>query len=181
MHATAGILWAAGGLALAGAVAAPCVAQEVPARGTAYLAFGAGGFNVLDPDGKTRSDIRLEYRHGETFLWLKPWVGVEVASDAAFWGGAGVLLDTVWRGHFVVTLSTGIGTYAEGGAKDLGDPLEFRSQLELGYRFPDRSRLTVAFGHISNAGLGDRNPGSEMINLYYHFPLSRPRVRGADG
>ena len=181
MVGPSGIPLAAAGLALAWALAAPCAAQEIPARGPAYLTFGAGGFNVIDPDGKTRSDLRLEYRHGEPFLWLKPWVGVEVTSDAAFWGGAGLLLDTVWRRHVVVTLSTGVGGYADGSAKDLGGSLEFRSQIELGYRFADHSRLTAAFGHISNAGLGDHNPGGEMATLYYHFPLSRPHGDGAEG
>jgi hypothetical protein len=172
---------AAAGLAFACALAAPCMAQEIPARGPAYLTFGAGGFNVIDPDGESRSDLRIEYRHGEHFLGLKPWVGVEITRDSAFWGGAGILLDTVWWGHFVVTLSTGAGGYTEGNAKDLGGSLEFRSQIELGYRFTGHSRVTAAFGHISNAGLGDHNPGGETVTLYYHLPLSRPHRGEAEG
>ncbi len=33
------------------------------------------------------------------------------------------------------------------------------------------SRLGLAFGHISNAGLDDDNPGTEILNLYYHIPV----------
>ena len=34
-----------------------------------------------------------------------------------------------------------------------------------------RSRLGIALSHYSNLGLGDRNPGSETVNLYYSLPL----------
>ena len=49
--------------------------------------------------------------------------------------------------------------------------VEFRSQVELGYQFENQSRLSLAFSHISNAELGDDNPGTEVLNLYYHLPL----------
>ena len=51
--------------------------------------------------------------------------------------------------------------------------MEFRSTIELGYRFDDRSRLSLAFGHLSNAGIGDSNPGTEVLTLYYHLPIDR--------
>ena len=54
---------------------------------------------------------------------------------------------------------------------DLGYALEFRSQLEAAYRFDDRSRLGMAIGHYSNASLGDSNPGTEFLTVYYSIPL----------
>jgi len=71
----------------------------------------------------------------------------------------------------VLTPSFGVGAYDEGDGKDLGDTIEFRSQVELAYRFDNRSRVGVAFSHISNAGIGDRNPGTEILNVYYAYPL----------
>ena len=159
----------AAGMALA---AGPAAAQSVPADDPAYVTVGAGGFNVTDPGGDPTTDFRLEYRHGESFLWLKPWAGIELTGEGGVWGGGGVAFDAAVTDSIVVTLSTGVGGYGEGGGKDLGAVTEFRSQIEVGYRFPDRSRLTAAFGHLSNAGIGETNPGAETATLYYHIPLT---------
>ena len=53
----------------------------------------------------------------------------------------------------------------------MDDSVEFLSQLELGYLFDNNHRIGIAGGHISNAGLGDRNPGTEILNVYYHIPV----------
>ncbi len=72
----------------------------------------------------------------------------------------------------MVTPSFGGGFYADGSGKKLGHEIEFRSQIELAYRFDNRSRLGVAFSHISNASIGgDKNPGVEVLNIYYALPL----------
>lgn len=54
---------------------------------------------------------------------------------------------------------------ASGPDNELGDDLEFRSSLALGYRFQSGWALSVAATHMSNAGLGDRNPGVTMATL----------------
>jgi hypothetical protein len=33
--------------------------------------------------------------------------------------------------------------------------------------------LGVAISHLSNAGIGDRNPGTEIATLYYSLPLGK--------
>ncbi|MDP6622047.1 MAG: acyloxyacyl hydrolase, partial [Alphaproteobacteria bacterium] len=63
--------------------------------------------------------------------------------------------------------------YHRGQGKDLGHWIEFRSQLELAYRFDDRSRLGVSLSHISNASLDDNNPGTESLMLNYAVPFHR--------
>jgi hypothetical protein len=163
------------GLVLLAAVAASggARAQGLGADGPNYLTLGGGGFNVTDPGGEPTADFRLEYRHGESFLWLKPWAGLELTGDGGAWGGGGVAFDTVLGEHVVLTISTGVGAYGEGSGKDLGHTVEFRSQFEVGYQFADETRLSAAFGHLSNAGIGDANPGAETATLYYHVPLSR--------
>jgi hypothetical protein len=157
-----------------GLAAGPAAAQGVQADDPAYVSVAGGGFNVTDsgPGGDAAADVRLEYRHDERFLWLKPWAGLELTGDGGIWGGGGIAFDAAVTEHIVVTLSTGVGAYGRGSGKDLGAVTEFRSQLELGYRFPDRSRLTAAFGHLSNAGIGETNPGAETATLYYHVPLT---------
>ena len=51
--------------------------------------------------------------------------------------------------------------------------LEFRSGIEVAWRFDNRSRLGVEFTHISNAGIYDRNPGTETLTVNYSIPLDQ--------
>ena len=64
-----------------------------------------------------------------------------------------------------------IGGYRRGTAKDLGSVIEFRSGIEIAYRFGNAARLGVAISHISNASISDNNPGTESIVLSYSIPL----------
>ena len=58
-----------------------------------------------------------------------------------------------------------------GDGRDLGHELEFRSSIELSYRFDDRTRLGLSFYHLSNANIGDFNPGTEVLSIVYSIPL----------
>ena len=76
-------------------------------------------------------------------------------------------------GRIVLTPSLAVGLYDNGHDRDLGTPFpEFRSAVELAYRFDDRSRVGVMFNHISNAGLGKVNPGTEQLMLSFSYPLA---------
>lgn len=158
--------------ALGVALALSCAgAASARADDPAFLTFGLGYFDVLQRDDAA-ADVRLEYRHDGKLWIFKPWVGLEATSDGAFYGAGGVLVDVYFGRRLVLTPSFGAGGYVEGGGKDLGSVIEFRSQIELAYRFDDRSRLGLAFGHISNASIGDSNPGTEILTVYYSLPLS---------
>jgi hypothetical protein len=123
-------------------------------------------------------DFRGEYRFGtslisaiEPYAKMKPWVGAEGTSDGAIYGVGGVLVD-VPLGPFVFTPSFGTGLYSPGDGKRLGSPIEFRSMLELGYEFENQSRFSLGYSHISNAGITQTNPGTNMLSVYYHIPAS---------
>ena len=173
---TARATWTAIGpiLALAASLGAASLGAAAPARADgddpSFLVFGLGYYDMNKQDD-TAVDFRLEYRHGEKFWIFKPWVGVEGTSDGAVYGAAGILIDVYFGTRVVLTPSFGAGLYANGSGKDLGHVVEFRSQIELSYRFDDRSRLGLAFSHISNASIADENPGVEVLNLYYSLPL----------
>ncbi|WP_422368017.1 acyloxyacyl hydrolase [Pelagibius sp.] len=136
----------------------------------AVISAGVGWFDLVQTDDQA-ADFRLEYRHGDDFLFLKPWVGLEVTSEGSVWGGIGVLVDVVFYDDFILTGSFAPGFYEEGDGKDLGSALEFRSQIELGYQFENKSRLSLGFSHTSNASIDDDNPGVEVLTLYYHLPI----------
>jgi lipid A 3-O-deacylase len=138
------------------------------------FAFGVGYYDILIQDAPA-ADFRGEYRWTRSLLWeLKPWFGFEFTSKSARYALAGLYLDQPLGRRWRLTPSTAVGIYGRGRGKELGYPVEFRNQIELGYAFPDGSRVALAFGHISNAGMGLRNPGTEVLTVYFHFPL-RPQ------
>ena len=134
------------------------------------LSLGTGIYDVGDDD--EAADFRLEHRWGTPIWWeIKPYVGGEVTSDGSVWGGFGLYGDIPVTENLVITPSTAAGFYAQGDSDlDLGYPLEFRSQIEASYIFPSENRVGIAFGHISNASLDEDNPGTEILNLYWHIP-----------
>lgn len=137
-----------------------------------FLTFAAGYYDVNDDEDNT-GEFRLEYRSDEKFWYLKPFGAVAGTASGSFFVGAGVLMDVYFGRRWVVTPSFAPHLYVQGDSdKDLDYPLEFRSQLEVAYRFDNRSRLGLAISHYSNASLGDSNPGVETLSLNYSIPLS---------
>ncbi len=134
-----------------------------------FLTFGVGYFDMFKDQNAFIGN--LEYRSNKSLWYLKPHVGVFATSDGGAYIYTGVRLDIFIGNRFVISPNFSPGLYHEGGGKDLGFEVEFRSGLELGYRFDDRGRLTVAMHHLSNASLADKNPGTETITLYYSLPL----------
>ena len=63
------------------------------------------------------------------------------------------------------------GYYGEGNGKDLGYPLEFKTEIQMSYDLSDTTHLGMSYNHISNASLGDKNPGanSYMFNFLQKF------------
>jgi hypothetical protein len=134
-----------------------------------------------DGEAHTRAtNAIMEYRWGYA-LWethndwsdfgIHPIAGGEVSSHKQLYGFGGFAFDwLVWK-HLVLTESEAVGLFSSGNAKPLGSFIEFRSQMELGWRFNDDIRMTALIAHISNAGLTQRNPGEEMLGGYIHIPV----------
>lgn len=150
-------------------LAAPAVADD-----PAFLSIGAGSYdwNRKKDEGV---EVRVEYRHDQKILGpLKPFVAAAVSKNSSTqtFLGVGVLMDIYFGKRLVLTPSFAPHFYNGGNKKlDLDYALEFRSQLELAYRFDDRSRIGLAVGHYSNASLGKTNPGTESAMLYYSHPV----------
>jgi hypothetical protein len=63
------------------------------------------------------------------------------------------------------------GLYGQGDGKDLGHMVEFKSEVQLSFDFLKNSELGFSYNHISNASLGEKNPGanSYMFNFLKNF------------
>ena len=145
--------------------------SSVAAEDLGFLALGAGYYDVYQKKHKA-TEFRAEYRSGEKIWIFKPLLGVMGTSDTAIYGYGGFLVDVFFGRRFVLTPSLSAGYYENGDGRDLGYGLEFRSSIEFSYRFDNRARLGLAFYHLSNANLGDFNPGTEVLSVLYSIPLS---------
>ena len=75
-------------------------------------------------------------------------------------------------GFLTITPSFAPGYYNSGGkGKDLGFPLEFKSEVQVSFDLSESSHLGMSYNHISNASLGTKNPGANnyMFNFLKQF------------
>lgn len=161
----------------AAAVAATTMTDSgvLPTSTVPLASLGVGAFDVVDNNEHNPAvDFRFEYRFGQPFWYVfKPLIALQATSDLGGGAFAGVVADWLVNDHWVIAPSFAAGLWGHGNGKDLGYAVEFRSQLELGYRFDNDWRLTGAFSHMSNANLGSDNPGTEMATVYLHIPADK--------
>ena len=153
-------------LLLAGLALAPAARAQDPE----YLIFGAGVFDMNDDD--TAPMISIEFIDDRKWLWeFKPMTGFFLNFDGGMYAYAGLALDVHLGRRFVLTPSLAPGLYFEGDSKDLGHVIEFRSSIKASWQFDDNSRVGLDLSHISNAGLGSRNPGANQLMVIYSRPF----------
>ena len=155
-----------------------------------YDVYGIGIYDVKF-DGSSSNyatDLRYERRFDNTiidigpkhdnFFYLKPFAGIELTSDSAFYLISGIYLednigdlltgkDNKWN----FTPSFGVGYYDDGNGKKLGNKVEFRTTFEFSYQLLNKDRIGISLGHISNANIGNKNPGAEIISISYQKPF----------
>jgi lipid A 3-O-deacylase len=138
-----------------------------------YLTVSAGWFD-LNRKKDEGAEFRLEYRSDYKLWELKPFATLAFASNGMTFFGAGILMDVYLGKRWVLTPSFS-PTWWRGKTStlNLGHAVEFRSQMELAYRFDDRSRIGFSLSHYSNASLGDSNPGTEALMVNYSMPFSK--------
>ena len=158
---------------------------------TGYDVFGIGMYDVKFDGSETNTAIDFRYERrfdkslieigpeSENFFYLKPFAGIETTSDSATYFIGGIYLEdnlgTLFVGeksNLIFTPSFGAGYYDDGDGKKLGNNIEFRTTFELSYHLKNNNRIGFSVGHISNANLGDKNPGVEIISLSYQVPFN---------
>ena len=136
--------------------------------------FFTGNFDFSD--NKQRA-ILIGFQHQnenlnrDTFLGnVSPITGGFVTENSAAYVYTGIEWN-VDMGGLLFTPSFAPGLYHEGNGKDLGHILEFKSEVQLSYATSDKSSFGISYNHVSNASLGDKNPGanSYMFNYIKNF------------
>ena len=107
----------------------------------------------------------------ESFLGkLSPITGGFITENNAIYLYTGVQAEYD-LGFLTITPSFAPGYYSYGDGKDLGYPLEFKSEVQVSFNLSDNTHLGMSYNHISNASLGTKNPGanSYMFNFLKKF------------
>ena len=136
--------------------------------------FFGGMFDFSD-EGQRAALFGIQHQNEnlerETFLGkLSPITGAFVTENSAAYVYTGV----EWNfdlGGINFTPSFTPGLYSEGDGKDLGHVIEFKSELQASFNISKDTSLGMSYNHISNASIGDKNPGanSYMVNFLKKF------------
>jgi len=148
--------------------------KALPIEDPRLLSLGVGVFNIVR--NRKAVNFQLEYRsdfalYRNQMIFIRPLLGVMATSRGSGYFYGGIAFDFFFTKHLVFTPSFAPGIYIKGRGMELGFPLEYRSSVELSWRFKNKSRFGGMFYHISNASLGFRNPGTECLVFFYAFPL----------
>ena len=138
------------------------------------LNFFTGMFDFSD-DKQAAGVLGIQHQNDDlvrkSFLGrLSPITGGFLTENNAyyFYTGAQAEYDL---GLFTITPSFAPGYYNSGDGKDLGSALEFKSEIQMSLNLSDSTEFGMSYNHISNASLGDKNPGanSYMLNFLKQF------------
>ena len=136
--------------------------------------FFVGNFDFSD-DKQSALLVGFQYQNEnlnrDTFLGnISPITGGFITENSA----AYIYTGFEWNidlGALKFTPSFAPGLYHKGDGKDLGHVLEFKSEVQFSYVFSKNSSIGISYNHVSNASIGDKNPGanSYMFNFIKNF------------
>ena len=138
------------------------------------LNFYSGMFDYSDTK-QSSGFIGFQHQNDDLFRQsflgkLSPITGAFLTEKNAFYLYTGAQAEYEF-GPITITPSFAPGYYNFGDGKDLGSALEFKSEIQMSLNLSDSTEFGISYNHISNASLGDKNPGanSYMINFLKQF------------
>ena len=145
-------------------------------EGNKDISFYTGTFDLLDKEGDDQTTLfGVEHKNPDlfrnTFLGkFKPITGAFITGKSLFYLYTGVE-GQYGIGPLKILPSFAPGYYEKGDGKDLGDVLEFKSEIKVGLDIFENSKLSYSYSHISNNDWGATNPGTDnqQINFSKNF------------
>ena len=138
------------------------------------LNFFTGMFDFSD-DKQAAGVLGIQHQNDDLFRKsflgrLSPITGGFLTENKTFYFYTGAQAEYD-LGLFTITPSFAPGYYNSGDGKDLGSVLEFKSEIQMSLNLSDSTEFGMSYNHISNASLGDKNPGanSYMLNFLKQF------------
>ena len=123
-------------------------------------------------DDKQRSGLfglqhQNEDLYRKSFLGkLSPITGGFITEKNAFYLYTGIQAE-YGLGPLKIVPSFAPGYYNYGSGKDLGLPLEFKSEISLGFDLFEDSKVGYSYSHISNNTWGETNPGTDNQTISF--------------
>ncbi len=150
-------------------------AQSVPSASDTpeHWEFRAA-ISWLELDPRKGSSIGSEFsfvRDRPLFWRLQPLGGVVVSTIGQGFAYGGLGLTLAMNERIEIRPSVAAGYYSRGAGPELGSRLEFRSALSIEAALTRNLALSMFVYHLSNGGLGVRNPGLEALGLGLTVPL----------
>ena len=149
-------------------------AEEKDTSHQPSISFYTGMFDFSD-DGKRAGLIGIQHQNENLFRnsfigKISPVTGTMITESNSVFLYTGVQAEYD-LGVIKFTPSFTPGYYNEGDGKDLGHPLEFKSELQVSVDLSESTNFGLSYNHISNASLGEKNPGanSYMFNFLKQF------------
>ena len=143
-----------------------------------HLNLSANSFSIFGgsydyDDDKTSTLYGLNYHlSNNTFrvfnlIDLNPLIGGFVTAKSATMLYSGFETN-IGQDSIYLNLSSSAGIYSNGDGKDLGNALQFKSEVNLFYKLGKSSRVGLGSHHISNGGLSSVNPGTNNFYLIFN-------------
>lgn len=118
------------------------------------------------------ASLGIEWQPGVKIVGvLRPLFGAFVTTRGAAMGYGALGLPIHLGKRIVVMPSFGVGGYAHGDGRDLGQALAFRGGGEISYEFDDKSRLGINAHIISNGKSTSKRDNTAIIGLVYTTPM----------
>ena len=143
-----------------------------------YSNLSANSFSIFGgsydyDDDNTSTLYGLNYHLSDNafsvfnLIELNPVIGGFVTAKSAtmFYSG---FETNIGQDSIYLNLSSSAGIYSNGDGKDLGNALQFKSEVNLFYRLGKSSSIGLGSHHISNAGLSSVNPGTNNFYLIFN-------------
>tara|TARA_B110000438_G_scaffold233447_1_gene229470 strand:- start:314 stop:826 length:513 start_codon:yes stop_codon:yes gene_type:complete len=147
--------------------------EDKKSKETEFNLF-TGMFDFSD-DKQAAGILGIQHQNDELFRnsflgKLSPITGGFLTENSAMYIYTGAQAEYN-LGLFTITPSFAPGYYNSGDGKDLGSALEFKSEIQMSLNLSESTEFGMSYNHISNASLGDKNPGanSYMINFLKQF------------
>jgi hypothetical protein len=140
---------------------------HILAEESSSFSVGVTGWAVFDNFDHFAIHLDYEYEAIESLWGIQPRAIIILAEQDQQYFGIGAAKTYTINKNWDWGIATHMG-YAR-NIDVLGYDLEFYSFIFAKYKISEVHRLRGELGHISNAGFGKTNPGSESIVLSYSY------------
>lgn len=120
------------------------------------------------------AELSARYIAAEPIFWnIRPAFGMSLAENGSGWVGVGSAFTLGEKSESAfLRVTSMIGAHRRGSGRDLGGVLQFRTALDLGYRWKSGVEAGVGIDHRSNAGIYNLNPGLNTAYLFASLPFN---------